>query len=72
MVCRLLTCIIVTHADMLSCNRSSISYNTPSTLITMLSYHPVLLQDHKLRVDASKSRSSSVHYHSTSELLRTL
>ena len=39
MVCGFLTRIIVTHANMVSCERSSMPYDTPSTLITMLSYH---------------------------------
>ena len=38
MVCRFLACIIVTHANMVSCERSSKSHNSPSALFTTLSY----------------------------------
>ena len=72
MVYRFFTCIVATHAGMVSSIRSSSSFNLPSQQNGMLSYHDLINKIIRGFGKMLKSRSSSVHYHSTSELLRTL
>jgi len=71
MVCGFLTRIIVTYANMVSCDRSSISDNTPSAQSQCSPTTHILMQVRSFG-KILQSRLSSVLYHSTSELLRTL
>ena len=71
MVCGFLTRIIVTYANMVSCDRSSISHNTPSAQSQCSPTTHIYMQVRSFG-KILQSRLSSVPYHSTSELLRTL
>ncbi len=70
MVCGFLTRIIVTYANMVSCDRSSISDNTPSAQSQCSPTTHILMQVRSFG-KILQSQVSSVLYHSTSELLHS-